>query len=208
MGRELRRARRIGLGLASLVVVAASCSSGGSGLSTPAPPATDGGPSEVLVAIGGGETTNVGRNDLADNWTQLVFATQPPGAVYVNLATDNATIHSALEDQLPQADALHPTVAMIWVESADARLGTPPEEYRDGLTRLVDGVRQAGASRILLLTPALSTTDAGGNLADSIAQVATATGATLVNVGDVSDRGDDSGQRRIADAVGAALGQT
>ena len=35
-----------------------------------------------------------------------------------------------------------------------------------------------------------------------IAAVASRTGATLVELGDVSDRFDDDGQRRIADIVG------
>ena len=51
-------------------------------------------------------------------------STWRPGGVYVNLATEDATVKSALDGQLPQALDLHATVATIWLESADVRLGT------------------------------------------------------------------------------------
>ena len=167
---------------------------------------TDAAPAVVFVALGATETNNSDRRDLQDNWAQIVFAeTIPSGGVYVNLATDDATVQSALDGQLPQAAALHPTIATVWIESADASLGTPAATYAAKLTQLVEGLRAAGASQILLLTPGTSTTDAGGDLAPEVAQVADATGATLVSLGDVSDRTDDPGQRRIADQVSSAL---
>ena len=192
--------------LCIMVMVAAGCSSSGGSTTSDAPPETNAGPAAVFVALGAKETNNRDRDDLQDNWPQIVFAeTIPSGGVYVNLATDDATVQSALDAQLPQATALHPTMATVWIESSDARLGTPAAVYRQKLTALVEGLRAAGATQILLLTPATSRTDAGGDLADSVAQVAKATGATLVALGDVSDRADDAGQRRIADLVSGAL---
>jgi len=188
------------------VTLAAGCSSSGGSTTSDAPPETNAGPGVVYVAVGAKETNNRDRADLQDNWPQIVFAESiPSGGIYVNLATDDATVQSALDGQLPQAASLHPTIATVWVESSDARLGTPASVYRQKLTALVDGLHAAGATQILLLTPATSTTDAGGDLADSVAQVAKATGATLVALGDVSDRADDAGQRRIADSVSGAL---
>ena len=185
---------------------AAACSSGAGGASSAAPPETAAGAPVVFVALGARETNNSDRRDLQDNWAQIVFAEAlPPGGVYVNLATDDATVQSALNDQLPQAISLHPTVATVWVESADARSGTPPATYRQTLTDLVVRLRAAGATTIVLLTPSAATPDGSGALADSVAQVATETGATLLSLGDVSDRGDDRGQRRIADQVTGAL---
>ena len=188
------------------LVVAAGCSSGPDGTSSAAPPETSATPPVVFVALGAKETNNSDRRDLQDNWAQIVFAdTIPSGGVYVNLATDDATVQSALDEQLPQAVALHPTVATVWIESADAHLGTPAATYARKLTELVEGLRAAGAGRVLLLSPATSSTDVGGDLAPAVAQVAAATGATLVELGDVSDRAEDPGQRRIADQVSSAL---
>lgn len=181
------------------------CSSSGGSPSSAAPPETAAAPTVVYLALGAKETNNSDRDDLQDNWPQIVFAETLPAGVYVNLATDDATVQSALDSQLPQATALHPTIATVWVESADARLGTPAATYRQKLTQLVEGLRAAGATQILLLTPSTSTTGAGGDLADSVSQVARATGATLVALGDVSDRAEDPGQRRIADQVSSAL---
>lgn len=190
-----------------LVGAVAGCASG-SDIAEPAPPpGTAGGPTAVYVAIGGLETLNSDRDDIQDNWPQIVFAEAlPRGAVYVNLATENATVRSAVDDQLPQAEALRPTVATVWVEAADTRLGTSPASYRTELAQLVGGMQAAGATRVLLLTSGSSSSDLAGAFADSVAHVATDTGAVFVDLGDTSGRAGDPGQRRIADAVMAAMG--
>ena len=194
--------------IAALAILPA-CSSG-SDLAAPAVPVGTGGveaPAAVYVAIGGVETLNGSRDDIQDNWPQIVFAEKlPAGTVYVNLATDSATARSALDYQLPRAQALHPTVATVWVESADVRSGVAAAVYRDQLTQIVQGLQTAGARRVLLLTPSRTQADLAGGLADSVTEVARQTGAVVVDLGDTSDRQDDPGQRRIADAVMAAMG--
>ena len=59
--------------------------------------------------------------------------------------------------------------------------------------------------RVLLLRSGVFTGDPPP-LWSIVGVVADATGATLVDLGDVSDRNDDSGHRRISDQVGAAIG--
>jgi hypothetical protein len=202
------RGALVTLVIAGLVLVSA-CSSG-SDLAAPAAPAGTGGvetPSAVYVALGGLETLNRSRDDIQDNWPQIVFAEQlPTGAVYVNFATEDATSHSVLQDQLPKAQALHPTVATVWVEAADVRNGTATSVYREQLGQVVEGLQSAGAQRVLLLTPSGSQADLSGGFADSVRQVATDTGAVYVDLGDTSGRQDDPGQRSIANTVMAAMG--
>lgn len=192
------------------MVMVSACTSG-SDLAAPAAPVGTGGveaPSAVFVALGGIETLNRSRDDIADNWPQIVFAEHlPAGAVYVNLATEGATTRSVLQDQLPQAQALHPTIATIWVEAADVRRGTSTSVYRDQLTQIIKALQSAGAQRVLLMTPAAAQSDLSGGYADSVRQVATDTGAVYVELGDTSGRQDDPGQRSIANSVMAAMDQ-
>jgi hypothetical protein len=191
-------------------VVASACTSS-SNLAAPAAPVGTGGveaPSAVFVALGGIETLNRSRDDIADNWPQVVFAEQlPAGAVYVNLATEGATTRSVLHDQLPKAQALHPTVVTVWVEAADVRTGTLTAVYRDQLSLIVRGLQSAGAQRVLLMTPPAGQSDLSGGYAASIRQVANETGAVYVELADTSGRQDDGGQRAIANSVMAAMGQ-
>jgi len=194
----------------ALTVLAAGCSSSSPDLGAPLAPVGSGGiepASATYVAIGGIETLNRNRDDIQDNWPQIVFGeAMPPGAVYLNLATEDATARSAQQDQVPQAVALHPTVATVWVEAGDVRQGTAPASYEDHLTQIVQSLLAAGAGKVVLLSPSAAQPGLAGGLADSVKRVAQATGATFVDLGDTSDRTDDPGQRRIADAVKAAIG--
>ena len=188
-----------------LAVVLAACTTGGPSHAG-APAGTETRPS-TLVAMGGLETSNLDRRyDPEDTWTQLVLTQgMPAAAVFVNLAGDDVTAERVIDTQLPELDALHPDVVTIWVESADVRLATPAVTYQAELTRLVSGARQAGAHTVLLLTPPATEQNLSGGLAGSVAQVASRTGATLVQLGDTSDRKTDAGQRHIAASVVAAL---
>ncbi|MGZ4693698.1 MAG: hypothetical protein ACXWA3_08720 [Acidimicrobiales bacterium] len=198
------------VGLALLLVLAglaglAGCSSGSSSTASEAPPVTDPTTPVVYAAIGGLETLNSDRDDLPDNWPQLLFRDHmAPGGVYVNLASPDATVKSALDGQLSQALDLHATVATIWLESADERLGTSVRVYHDELTTLVEDL-QAGGVKVYLLRSGPNPGDPTP-LQASVTIVSGETGAPIVDLGDISDRSDDSGQRRIAEQVAATVG--
>jgi len=182
----------VGVVAVLLLGLLAGCSSGSSGTASEAPPVTDPVAPVVYVALGGMETLNAEH--------------MAPGGVYVNLATEDGTVKSAIDGQLPAALGAHATVATVWLESADLRLGTPLRVYRDELTTLVDDL-QAGGMKVYLLRSGPSVpTDVAAPLQSTVAVVAGQTGATLVDLGDISDRNDDAGQRRIADTVAAAIG--
>jgi hypothetical protein len=191
--------------LAVLAIAAVACTTAGPSLAS-APAGTEAQPS-TLVAMGAIETSNLDRrDDPEDTWTQLVLTHgMPAAAVFVNLAGDNVTAERVLDTQLPELASLHPDVVTIWVESADVRLATPAATYQAELGQLVAGARRAGARKVLLLTPPAGEQNLSGGLAASVAQVAAQTGATLVKLGDTSDRYTDAGQRRIANSVIGAL---
>ena len=188
-----------------LMSVVSACSSSGPTVAN-APAGSDAAP-PVLVTMGAVETSNLDfRTDRRDTWTQIAFDKgMPAAAVLVNLAGDNITAQRVIDTQLPELASLHPDVVTIWVESADVRLATPATTYQAELSQLVAGARQAGARKVLLLTPPASERDLSGAFAASVAEVASKTGATLVALGDTSDRYSDEGQRRIAASVIAAL---
>jgi hypothetical protein len=189
----------------ALAAAVAGCSSGRS--TRASAPVAAGARPEVLVTVGGVETSNVDfRTDRRDTWPQIVLTDGlPAAAVLVDLAGDDVTAAGAVDDQLPSLASLHPDAVTIWVESADVRRATSPATYRAELSQLVEAARRAGASKVLLLTPPASESNLSGGLAATVAEVAAGSGATLVRLGDTSDRYSDQGQRQIADAVIAAL---
>jgi hypothetical protein len=192
--------------LVGLLALLTACSPGSSDTASEAPPITDPQSPVVYVAMGGIETLNSDRSrDLPDNWPQVLFAEHmAPGGVYVNAATESATAKSAIDGQLPTALDLHATVATVWLESADVRLGTSIRVYHDELRTMVEDL-QAGGVKVYLLRSGPSDGEAAPIQA-TVAVVGGETGATVVDLGDISDRENDSGQRRIANTVATAMG--
>ncbi len=171
------------------------------------PPTTPAPPRQVFVALGGSETLNPAREgDLPDDWTQLVF-TQAlnTSAVHVDLANGDGTVQNALDVQLPDAVALHPTIATVWAGAADVRNGTGSITFRDELSQLVARLRAAGTRRILLLSQPSTMPTGGGEYTAAVGRVARDSGATLVTLGLVPAPLGDAGQRAIAAPVIAAL---
>lgn len=191
--------------IVAIALLVASCSS--SGPSVAAAPSTATTKPVVFVTMGAIETSNLDYDaDRLDTWPQIVFAkAMPSSAVFVDLAGGNVTAERVIDTQLPELASLHPDVVTIWVEAADVRLVTPTATYQAELTQLIAGARRAGAHQVLLLTPPRSQPDLTGALAATVAQTASATGATLVHLDDTSDRESNAGQRRIAASVIAAI---
>ena len=106
----------------------------------------------VYVAIGASETVGVGtRDSLRQAWPQLFFnATLPPRAVLYNFAFPGATTAEALDQEVPPAVALHPTLVTVWLNANDLFAGIPAGTYEDQLRRVVQAFRDAGVRRILI----------------------------------------------------------
>jgi lysophospholipase L1-like esterase len=188
---------------------------------------------------------------LRDAWPQVLFRTAlRRDATLVNLASSSATVQDLLDRQVPQALTLHPTLVTVLI-TADAFTGTPTATFETRLRDAVTRLRGAGTTRVLVANippldarpgyvaclpgstdpgdcsldrpvPDVATLRARVDALDAvIARVATATGATLVDLHaavvaeraagrevDEYDPGSISpnaqGQRVIADAFASA----
>ena len=141
---------------ATLALASAACTGGGR---APAGPPVDRlGSAFTYVAIGASETVGVGTDDpLRQAWTQILYRTaMPRNATFVNLGIPGATVAEALADEAPQALALSPALATVWLNVNDLIAGVPPAEYEAQLDRLISTLRGGGATRVLVAnTPPL-----------------------------------------------------
>jgi antitoxin (DNA-binding transcriptional repressor) of toxin-antitoxin stability system len=134
---------------ACLVVVLAACS----GDSDDAAPAdVDAGPPEVYVAIGSDQTVGTSLDrPLVEAWPRLFYrATLGRSAVFVNAATEGSTVAQALEEQLPLALELEPTLVTVWLNVNDLAAGVPVETYERQLAELVRALRRGGQTEVLV----------------------------------------------------------
>ncbi len=176
------------------------------------------GPSYVFVAMGesGANGFRGGPPDLRSQWTQLFYrSTLGTGNVLYDLTSRGQTVAEVLSSVLPQALAVHPELATVWLSTADILAGTTPSVYEQELQQLVEALKNAGATVLLanaappdvfpalascesdpsdcnsqggptLSSPALeSTVSAYDNV---IAAVARQTGADMVNVHSALER--------------------
>jgi lysophospholipase L1-like esterase len=134
---------------AGLVVVLAACS----GDSDDVAPANVGtGPPEVYVAIGSDQTVGTSlERPLVEAWPRLLYrANLDRGAVFVNAATEGSTVAQALEDQLPLALELEPTLVTVWLNMNDLAAGVTAEIYERQLAELVRALRRGGQTEVLV----------------------------------------------------------
>jgi len=121
----------------------------------PAPSIAPAGRADVYVALGASETFGTGLNDqnlrLRDTWPQLFFnEALPRAATYYNLAIPGITTTDAVQQELPQALALHPTVATVFFTVDDLVAGITPGEYESNLDSIVRALRQGGRATVLV----------------------------------------------------------
>lgn len=135
--------------LAAVASLAAGCSND-TAESEPRPTST--GPPQVYVAIGSDETVGTGiERPLVEAWPRVLFRTAlDRSTVFVNAATDGSTVADALEEQLPVALELEPTLATVWVNRWDVMRGIPVETYERQLTNLVRALRRGGRTEVLV----------------------------------------------------------
>jgi hypothetical protein len=134
---------------AGLVVVLAACSGDSDDV---APPDVDAGPPEVYVAIGSDQTVGTSLDrPLVEAWPRLLHrATLDRSAVFVNAATEGSTVAQALEEQLPLALELEPSLVTVWLNVNDLVAGVPAETYERQLAELVRALRRGGQTEVLV----------------------------------------------------------
>ena len=123
----------------------------------PVPPAaTTASAPAVYVAIGDGQTRGQGAdNPLRQAWPHVVFRSLPGNYTLINLATNGATVASAINEQLPEAQALHPTLVTVWLNVDDVLAGLPAPQYQMQLIALLHALRATGAKVLVANTPVL-----------------------------------------------------
>ncbi len=194
-----------GLGLAASLVVSA-CSSTPPTASNVVPPPAAAEARVVYAALGADETLGRGLDGgIRRTWPQQVFAALPRSAVYVNFATEDAPVQAGLDDQLPKALALKPTIVTVWFGSGDDPARTSDAAFRTALTQIVQQL-QGAQTRVLLLSRPDPRSGSPSHYADLIEQVATATGATYLALpGTSANPRDPATQDAIAAAIKAKL---
>ena len=112
----------------------------------------------VYVALGTSETAGVGLNDfelrLRFAWPQVFYnAALSRATSYYNFAIPGITTTQALQRELPQALAVHPTVATVFFTLDDLVNNVSPADYARNLDTIVHQLRQAGAAVLVAAAP-------------------------------------------------------
>jgi lysophospholipase L1-like esterase len=195
----LRRGAAIAvLALVSVTgMLASGCSGGSSEEASDAAPAA---PPETYVAVGASESVGVGaERPLVDAWPRAFYRTAVDrNTVFVSLGVEGSTVAEALDEQLPLALELRPTLVTVWLNVNDLAAGVPVDDYRQELTALVRGLRQDGRAQVLVAnTPPV----------DQLPLYEALAGSRFPPADEVRDRVADYNRaiEQVADAEGADL---
>jgi acyl-CoA thioesterase I len=144
------------LSIMSVAGVLATGCSGGS--SVDAPDAAPAAPPQTYVAVGASESVGVGaERPLVEAWPRVLYRTAlDRNTVFVSVGVEGSTVAEALDDQVPLALELRPTLVTVWLNVNDLAAGVPVTTYQQQLTALVRALRQDGRARVLVAnTPPL-----------------------------------------------------
>jgi lysophospholipase L1-like esterase len=150
----------------------------------------------LYVAIGASDSVGTGaRNPTADGWVAQVHRRMPAGTRLANLGIGGLQTQQALDQVLPVALDLQPTVITIWLAVNDYAAGVPLGAYHMDLDLLVGALAQGTEARLyvanmpdLTLLPRFQDRPPDAVRADvarwnaAIADVAAAHGATLIDL--------------------------
>jgi lysophospholipase L1-like esterase len=223
--------RRALIGTLALVALgAAACTS----INPTTTASANRGPSFIDVAVGdsGANGFHHGAPDLRSQWTQAFYrSTFGTHGVLYDLTSGGQTVAGVLSSVLPQALAIHPQLATVWISTADILAGTAPSVYGQELQQLVQALEHAGAAVLLAnapppeLFPAFSSCESdpsgcpqGGLTPQAssvsaydgvIGSVARQTGAGLVDVHSALERAEqERGVESLLSPNGTALSES
>jgi acyl-CoA thioesterase-1 len=165
----MRRCAAVAVLLVAAVAgaLAPGCSGGGGVEAPGGPPAA---PPETYVAVGASESVGVGADrPLVEAWPRVFYRTAlERNTVFVSAGVEGSTVAEALDEQLPLALELRPTVVTVWLNVNDLAAGVPVATYEEQLSRLVRTLRRDGRSRVLVAnTPPIDELPRFENLAGS-----------------------------------------
>jgi acyl-CoA thioesterase I len=106
----------------------------------------------VYAAIGASETYGIGAEDRASQAWPQVFTKDalPASAVLYNFGIPGATTARALQDEVPAALAVHPTVVTVWLNVNDLISGVAASDYEAQLRHVLHVLRRGGQARVLV----------------------------------------------------------
>jgi acyl-CoA thioesterase-1 len=94
--------------------------------------------SMVYVALGASDALGVGANDpMTQGYVPILISRLPHGAQALNVGVSGITLHSALQQELPQAVAARPTLVTVWLVGNDFRDCVPLAQYGADLDTLL-----------------------------------------------------------------------
>jgi lysophospholipase L1-like esterase len=139
--------------MVSVVSLAATLATGCSGgSSVVAPDAAPAAPPQTYVAVGASESVGVGaERPLVEAWPRVLYRTAVDrNTVFLSVGVEGSTVAEALDDQVPLALELRPTLVTVWLNVNDLVAGVPAATYEQQLTALVRALRQDGRARVLV----------------------------------------------------------
>jgi acyl-CoA thioesterase I len=187
----------------------------------------------LYVAIGASETVGTGARDPSrEAWVPLLHQKMPAGTKLANLGIGGLKTHQAVEQVLPVAVDLRPTVVTVWLAINDMTGGVALDAYRADLDTLLGTLQRETRARVYVINipdltalPAFAGRDPAALRQEverwnaTIAASAEANGAALVDLYTgwqelrqhpeyVSADGlhpSNRGHRRLADVIWSAM---
>jgi lysophospholipase L1-like esterase len=103
----------------------------------------------LYVAIGASDSVGTGARDPArEGWVPQLHARMPAGTHLVNLGIGGLRIHQAIEQSLPIAVDLQPSVVTVWLAVNDLAAGVPLESYQVDLDTMLGTLRHDTQARV------------------------------------------------------------
>jgi acyl-CoA thioesterase-1 len=103
----------------------------------------------LYVAIGASDSVGTGTRDPArEGWVPQLHARMPAGTHLVNLGIGGLKIHQAIEQSLPIAVDLQPSIVTVWLAVNDLAAGVTLESYQVDLDLMLGTLRQQTQARV------------------------------------------------------------
>lgn len=146
------------LALALTVLLFGACTNGNGGDDAAEEPGEERHEPVRYVAVGASETVGFGlANPEQQAWPRVFLRTAlPPDTQFTSLGVSGSTVAAALQQQVPKALELDPTLVTVWLNVNDLTKFVSVESYEAQLRDLVHRLRRDGKATVLVAnTPAL-----------------------------------------------------
>ena len=145
---------RVGmLALLTAILALAACSGGDAAPAAVihATPTSTVHPPAVYVALGASDAVGVGAdNPNTQGYVPILISRLPHYSQYFNLGVSGITLHAALQQELPQVAAYHPTLITVWLVGNDFRDCVPLSQYGADLDTLLRTLHNQAQARVFV----------------------------------------------------------